>query len=275
MQELNELHEAVGFLRKAWGTAPRVAAVMGSGLGDAIGSRADLDRLPYGRIPHCPQSGVVGHAGELGLGQWNNVRFCIMLGRVHFYEGHSMPKVVFLVRALGLWGVEKFVITNAAGAVNREFEPGDLMLIRDHINFQGDNPLVGKNIKELGPRFPDMSTAYDPNLIQVADECAREQGLELQRGVYIAVRGPSYETPAEIRMCRALGADAVGMSTVPETIALNHMKRKVLGISCITNMAAGVLPQPLVHEEVLKVTERRKEPFARLILELIRRMGKE
>ena len=276
MKMLEELREAVAFLQERIGEPPAVAAVLGSGLGDAFLSQVDVtSRLSYPKIPHFPASSVVGHAGELGWGESEGVRFCALLGRVHFYEGLSLQRIVFAVRAMALWGVQNFIITNAAGAVNRDFAPGDLMLITDHINLQGDNPLTGDNEVELGARFPDMSCAYHKGLRQTALESARELGLELRQGVYVAVRGPSYETPAEIRMFGVIGADAVGMSTVPEVIALNHMGRRVMGISCLTNMAAGILDQPLIHDEVLQVTRQVQGDFSRLIVRIIGKLNSE
>ncbi|HSR70357.1 MAG TPA: purine-nucleoside phosphorylase [Acidobacteriota bacterium] len=273
MQYLSQLNDAVRFLRGHIGDPPDVSLVLGSGLGAAFASQVESERLNYSEIPHFPVSSVVGHAGQLAWGRHRGTRFCALMGRVHLYEGLEPRRVVFAVRALAMWGCRNFLITNAAGAVNREMAPGQLMLITDHINLQGANPLEGDNYDDLGQRFPDMSDPYHPDLRRLALQCARQLGIELRQGVYIAVRGPSYETPAEIRMCRTLGADAVGMSTVPEVIALNHMKRRVAGISCLTNMAAGILDQPLVHDEVLQVTERVKEDFARLVLSWTERMG--
>ncbi|MEE8585620.1 MAG: purine-nucleoside phosphorylase [Acidobacteriota bacterium] len=273
---LEELRKAAAFLRERIGEPPKLAAVLGSGLGDAFLSKVDVtSRLSYRQIPHFPASSVVGHAGVLGWGESEGVRFCALLGRVHLYEGPPLQRIVFAVRALALWGVQNFIITNAAGAVNRKFAPGDLMLITDHINLQGDNPLTGDNQDELGPRFPDMSCAYHQGLRQTALESAQELGQELRQGVYAALRGPSYETPAEIRMCEVIGADAVGMSTVPEVIALNHMGRRVMGISCLTNMAAGILDQPLIHDEVLQITRQVQGDFSRLIVRIIGKLNSE
>jgi purine-nucleoside phosphorylase len=207
----------------------------------------------------------MGHAGKLILGEASGVPVAALQGRVHFYEGYSMSDVVFPVRVLGGLGIRQLVATNAAGGVNINFRPGDLMLITDHINLMGTNPLVGNNIDELGVRFPDMSEAYDSAMREVALRAARRRGISLREGVYIGLSGPSYETPAEIRMCRALGADAVGMSTVPEVIAASHMGIRTLGISCITNMAAGILPRKLTHQEVMETTEKVKEQFIALL----------
>lgn len=268
-QYLSRLQEAAGFLRREWGEAPETALVLGSGLGDFIEDLPDRQSISYTRIPHFPQSTVVGHSGRLTRASHAGQSFCAMQGRIHFYEGQAPSEVVLPVRVLSLWGVSRFVITNAAGAVNTSYQPGDLMLIRDHINLLGDNPLCGPNLDELGERFPDMTHAYDPQQRRLARQCAGALSLKVQEGVYAAVLGPSYETPAEIRMLRAIGADAVGMSTVPETIALNHLNKSVLGISCITNMAAGILEEKMRHEDVLETTARVKKEFAALLLRIL------
>lgn len=273
MNEMEKLRETVDFLGERFGTAPKVGLVLGSGLGEALAGDGQSERVSYGEIPHFPQSAVVGHAGELTVDASRT--YCALSGRVHLYEGHPPQRIVFAVRALALWGVQRFIVTNAAGAINQDFRPGELMLLTDHINLQGANPLEGDNLAPLGERFPDMSHAYSEEMRRLAIRCAQEMGLALRQGVYVAVRGPSYETPAEIRMCRTLGADAVGMSTVPEAIALNHMRRQVLGISCLTNMAAGILEQPLVHDEVLEVTRKARDDFARLLAALIRELNEE
>lgn len=259
----------MAFFKRRLGPPPDIALVLGSGLGDFVEQLADRSVLPFDQIPNFPVSTVVGHSGQLTHARTGDGSFCALQGRVHLYEGVPPSEVVFAVRALGFWGVDQFVITNAAGAVNLSFRPGDFMLIRDHINLQGDNPLCGPNLDLLGPRFPDMTEAYDSELRKSARHSAKELAMELREGVYVAVKGPSYETPAEITLCRTLGADAVGMSTVPEVIALNHMGKRVLGISCITNMAAGILPQKMRHEEVLETTSRIQSQFARLILNFL------
>ena len=265
----DQLNQAVDFLQHRFGSPPEVALVLGSGLGDFVESIPARDACPYSEIPHFPVSTVVGHAGMLTVASTERTRFCALQGRVHFYEGVSQAEIVFGVRAIALWGVQDFLITNAAGALNRKFSPGDLMLITDHINLQGDNPLVGPNLDELGERFPDMTEAYDPNLRSSLLHSATEVGLSLQQGVYVALKGPSYETPAEIRMLGVIGADAVGMSTVPEVIALNHMGRRAAGLSCITNMAAGMLDQKLVHDEVLEITQLVKRKFGQLMIRFL------
>lgn len=273
MEYLEQLQTAGRSLRDRIGEPPPVALVLGSGLSDALWQAVDMERIDYGEIPYFPVSSVVGHSGQLAWGESGATRFCALAGRVHLYEDISPRRVVFAVRALALWGVEHFIITNAAGAIRTEFSPGELMLITDHINLQGRNPLLGDNLDELGPRFPDMSQAYDRGLLERARRCALDLGVSLREGVYVALAGPSYETPAEIRMCATLGADAVGMSTVPEVIALNHMSRKVMGISCLTNMAAGILSQPLDHDEVLETTHRSREDFSRLLLRVVAELG--
>ncbi|HEX8253864.1 MAG TPA: purine-nucleoside phosphorylase, partial [Thermoanaerobaculia bacterium] len=228
----------------------------------------------YAEIPGAKASTVVGHQGRLILGRTNQTPVAVMQGRVHFYEGYEMSEVMFLARVLGRLGIRKLVVTNAAGGINTAFKPGDLMLISDHINLMGMNPLRGPNVEDLGVRFPDMSDAYSEALREVAKEVAREQGVEVQEGVYLALSGPTYETPAEIRAFRVLGADAVGMSTAPEVIAASHMQIPVLGISCITNMAAGILKQKLTHQEVIDTTARVQEQFTKLVLGVLDRFSR-
>jgi purine-nucleoside phosphorylase len=255
------------------GFVPRVGVVLGSGLG-AFGDTLDgLVKIPYGDLGF-PQSGVVGHAGNLCLGTVGATRVPVacMQGRVHGYEGHSPDRVVFAVRALARWGCESFVLTNAAGAVNTALEPGDLMLMIDHLNLMGWTPLTGANDDALGPRFPDMSVAYDVELRALAHDAARDQGFALREGVYGALPGPSYETPAEIRMLRVWGADAVGMSTVPEVLALRHLGRRVLAVSCITNKGAGITKQLLDHKEVQEVADRTRSRFIGLLERTIAKM---
>ncbi|HEY6146794.1 MAG TPA: purine-nucleoside phosphorylase, partial [Thermoanaerobaculia bacterium] len=222
--------------------------------------------IPYAEIPHFPVStGVVGHAGELVLGTVGTTPVAVLSGRVHFYEGRPMTDVVFPARVLARLGVRAVVLTNAAGGVRLSFRPGDLMLMSDHINLFGTNPLIGANDDEIGPRFPDMSAVYDPALAKIFQAAATRLRIPLKRGVYLGLTGPSYETPAEIRAFRKLGADAVGMSTIPEAIALRHAGVRVAGISTITNMAAGILKKPLVHTEVLETTQRVGDRFVRLL----------
>jgi purine-nucleoside phosphorylase len=267
---LGRLDASADWIRGKREETPRVGLVLGSGLGSFAGKLKNRIAIPYEEIPHFPvPSGVVGHAGELVLGDVGRTSVAVLSGRVHFYEGRPMSEVVFPARVLARLGVSAVVLTNAAGGIRRTFKPGDLMLIADHINAFGTNPLIGPNEDSLGPRFPDMSAVYDAALRKLAKQTARKLGVPLREGVYLGTTGPSYETPAEIRACRVIGADAVGMSTVPEAIALRHAGVRVLGISTITNMAAGILPQPLDHAEVLATTKRVGERFVRLLTALV------
>ncbi len=267
---MGQLKEAVRFLADRFGDAPETVFVLGSGLGEFVEDLPDTESASYQEIPHFPVSSIVGHAGRLAVARDEQQRFCALQGRVHFYEGVPMSEIVFAVRALALWGGKIFVITNAAGALNEDYAPGDLMLIRDHINLLGDNPLCGPNLDELGQRFPDMTYTYSRRLLDLGYRLALELRLSLRQGVYAAVKGPSYETPAEIQMLRGMGADAVGMSTVPEVIALNHMGKEVMGLSCISNRAAGVRDEKLDHEDVLRTVRRVKDDFRRFLLGLLR-----
>jgi purine-nucleoside phosphorylase len=261
----SRLLETAAFIRKKCAGRPVLGLILGSGLGAFADTLLNPTVIPFHDLPNFPRPTVLGHAGKLILGEAEGVPVAAMQGRVHFYEGHAMSEVVFPVRVLGCLGIRQLVVTNAAGGVNFNFRPGDLMLITDHINMMGTNPLIGPNIEELGVRFPDMSEAYDPALREVALRAAGRLGIPLRQGVYIGLTGPTYETPAEIRACRTLGADAVGMSTVPEVIAAGQMGIGVLGISCITNMAAGILPRKLTHQEVMDTTERVREQFISLL----------
>jgi purine-nucleoside phosphorylase len=269
----NDLNEAAAYVRSRSSLAPSVGVILGSGLGDVVDAIDIETAIPYGEIPGARASTVMGHQGRLILGHAKGIPVAAMQGRVHFYEGYEMDEVMFLARMLGRLGIRKLVVTNAAGGVNTSYEAGDLMLISDHINFMGVNPLRGPNIEDLGVRFPDMSEAYPESLRQIAKEVAAGLGLKLQEGVYLALSGPTYETPAEIRAFRVLGADAVGMSTVPEVIAASHMQIPVLGISCITNMAAGILKQKLTHQEVMDTTARVQQQFTALILGVLERLA--
>jgi purine-nucleoside phosphorylase len=235
---------------------PRVAVVLGSGLGAFADQLTQTVRIPYTEIPNFPHSTAIGHAGQMILGQANDIPLAVMQGRVHLYEGYSAAQVAFPMRVLGRMGVRAAVLTNAAGGINLEYKQGALVVISDHINLQGQNPLVGPNDERFGPRFPDMTETYYKPYREIALNAARKLGKSAQQGVYAALLGPSYETPAEIRYLRTIGADLVGMSTVAEVIAARHMGMKVLAISCVTNMAAGVLDKPLNHEEVLETARR-------------------
>ena len=251
---------------------PRIAVVLGSGLGGFADELAGREEFPYSSIPNWPASTAVGHAGRLVLGSLGPLEIAVMSGRAHLYEGYSPWQVAFGVRVLGTLGVRAFVFTNAAGGINAAFERGALVLISDHINLQGSNPLVGPNDDALGPRFPDMTEAYSRAYRATARQEAQELDIRLGEGVYAAVLGPSYETPAEIRYLRAIGADMVGMSTVPEVIAANHMGAKCLGISCVTNMAAGILPVKIRHEEVLETGAAVRGTLVKLLQALLPRL---
>jgi purine-nucleoside phosphorylase len=272
MTYFDQIQEAAATVRARGGATPDVAIVLGSGLGDFAATLGDAVTIPYTDIPHWPASAVVGHAGTLVVGALGGKRVAALSGRAHYYEGHDMRRVTFGVRALGALGVPTLILTNAAGGINLTFEPGTLMVMDDHINLMGTNPLVGANDDRLGPRFPDMSEVYSRRLRGLADDVARQQRSALAHGVYAALHGPSYETPAEIRYLRAIGADAVGMSTAPEAIVARHMGIEVLGISCITNMAAGVLPQPLVHDEVMETARRVRARFSALLEGIVERL---
>ncbi|MEB3102755.1 purine-nucleoside phosphorylase [Ferviditalea candida] len=248
---------------------PAIALILGSGLGGLADSAEESTAMPYEQIPHFPVSTVEGHAGVLVSGKIGGVNAIFMKGRFHLYEGHPLESVTFPIRVMKAVGIRKLLVTNAAGGVNADFQPGDLMLIRDHINWMYRNPLIGRNDPESGVRFPDMSEAYSASFRSSVRQWAGLNGFSLREGVYAGFLGPTYETPAEIRMARKLGADAVGMSTVPEVIAARHAGFEVLGISCITNMAAGILDQPLSHEEVMATADRVKDDFARLVKGII------
>lgn len=267
-----QVERAARLLGERIGPAPDVAIVLGSGLGDFAEGLTGATTVPYGEIPHWPASAVVGHAGKLVAGRMAGRRVAALSGRAHFYEGHGLRTVTFATRVLGRMGVRRLVLTNAAGGINVAFTPGTLMVIDDHINLLGSNPLVGANDERFGPRFPDMTEVYSRRLRGVADDAAAAKGVAVAHGVYVALHGPSYETPAEIRFLRTIGADAVGMSTVPEALVARHMGLEVLGISCITNPAAGVLPEPLHHDEVMEVARRVKGAFSSLLEGIVERL---
>lgn len=271
MSVLTELSEAVSAVRSRTQIVPAVGVVLGSGLGAWADSLSSLVRIPYGEIPRMPRSTVIGHAGNLCLGLANGVPVACLQGRVHLYEGHDPERVVFGVRLLARLGCRAVLLTNAAGGLAPEFTPGDLMLVSDHLNLMGKNPLSGPNLDELGPRFPDMTDAYEPALRQAAREAAAETGTTLHEGVYAGLLGPTYETPAEIRMLATLGASAVGMSTVPEVIALRHMRVPAAAISCITNMAAGISKTKLDHSEVEATARMTRDRFTALLSAWVRR----
>jgi purine-nucleoside phosphorylase len=265
--------DAVAFLSGCMGERrPRIGIVLGSGLGAFAYELDSRLEVPYADIPHWPASTAVGHAGRLVFGNLGDLEIVAMAGRVHLYEGYSAQQVTFGVRVLARLGVSSMVFTNAAGGINLKLGRGGLVLISDHINLQGVNPLVGPNEDSLGPRFPDMSEAYSARYREIAKQAGQELGIELSEGVYAAMLGPSYETPAEIRYLRAIGADLVGMSTVPEVIVANHMGVQVLGISCVTNMAAGILPQRIHHEEVLETGAMVRDTLVRLLKTVLPRL---
>ena len=261
----DHVKEAADAVRSRIRDVPRIAVVLGSGLGDFANTLGDRVVMPYDTLPHWPASRIVGHEGTLAVGTVRGHTIAALAGRCHLYEGHDLKSVTFAVRALGVLGVKILVLTNAAGGVNVGFSQGALMVIDDHINLMGANPLVGANDDRFGPRFPDMTEIYSSRLRALADRAGRELNVTLPHGVYAALLGPSYETPAEIRYLRIIGADAVGMSTAPEAIVARHMSMEVLGISCITNMAAGVLPQPLEHAEVMETARRVRGQFIALL----------
>ena len=273
MSLLERLDAAAEAVRARTPLRPAIGVVLGSGLGAFADALEDAVAVPFGEIPHFPASTVAGHGGALVVGRCQGIPVAVMKGRVHFYEGYTLEQVVFPVRVLGRLGVRTLVLTNAAGAINPAFAPGDLMVIEDHLNLLG-NPLLGPNEDALGPRFPDMSEVYDRGLRDVAEAAGRAVAGRCHRGVYVSLTGPSYETPAEIRMFRTMGADAVGMSTVPEVIAARHMGMRVVALSCLTNMAAGVTDRKLDHREVLETGERVKaallEVLARVVTEAAR-----
>ena len=264
-----KIKKATDFIKEKSKYKPEIGLILGSGLGSLADSIENPEFYPYEELPYFPVSTVEGHAGRLVIGMLNGKCVVAMQGRFHYYEGYTLSEVTFPVRVMKLLGVDKLIVTNAAGSVNINYKPGDLMIITDQINFSGANPLIGANLKEFGPRFPDMSSAYTPELIKKAEEIANGLNIDTKKGVYMMFSGPTYETPAEIRMARVIGADAVGMSTVPEVIVAAHSGMKVLGISCLTNMAAGILDQPLNHEEVMETSAKVKETFTKLMNKII------
>jgi purine-nucleoside phosphorylase len=265
MTYYDQVKEAADAVRSRIPEVPQIGVVLGSGLGDFAGSLREAATIPYGDLPHWPAPHVIGHQGKLVVGKVAGRTVAALAGRSHVYEGHDPRTATFAVRVLGVLGVGTLIITNAAGGVNTGFSQGALMVIDDHINLMGLNPLVGGNDERFGVRFPDMTEVYSSRLRAIADRAGKAMNLLLPHGVYVALLGPSYETPAEIRYLRTIGADAVGMSTVPEAIVARHMKMEVLGISCITNMAAGVLSQPIDHSEVMETTTRIRGQFIALL----------
>lgn len=265
-----KLQETVAAIRKVSEVRPDIVLTLGSGLGELGDEVEQRQAIPFSSLPHFLRSNVQGHAGNLVLGTLEGKKVCVLQGRYHYYEGHPMDELVYPLRTARMLGAKTFIVTNAAGGANPGFTAGDLMLITDHINFLGNHPLRGENPDSLGGRFYDMCTAYNPELLALAFRVGKKQGIALREGVYCATLGPSYETPAEIRMIQRWGADAVGMSTVPEVLAAAHMGMQTLGISCITNMAAGILPQALSHAEVIETSQRVKGTFKQLIRGVLR-----
>ncbi len=264
-----QINEAVEFLEKKLPARPKVGLVLGSGLGTFVDHIKDPTIIPYSEIPHFRSTSVAGHSGRMVFGHIEETPVLALQGRWHFYEGHSMNSVVLPTRVICTLGVQNLILTNAAGGINKDFKPGDLMMIEDHINFMGDNPLTGKEPAEFGPRFPDMSDTYCKECRSVLERLAKTEKISLRSGVYVGVRGPTYETPAEIRMFRGWGGDAVGMSTVPEAIAARHLGVRVSGISCITNMAAGIGGEPLDHADIQDVANRVIQQFSTLLQKAI------
>ena len=263
------IENAVSCIKSKIPAAPEVAIILGSGLGALADKIENPVYIDYSSLDGFPVSTAPGHKGRFVYGELNGKRVICMQGRFHYYEGYSMQQIIAPVRVMRMLGAEYLIVTNAAGGVNKSFNIGDIMLITDHINFMGTNPLIGKNDERFGVRFPDMSFAYNPELRKLAKQCSESTGVEIKEGVYLACTGPSYETPAEIRAFRTLGADAVGMSTVPEIIAASHLKFKTLAFSLVTNMAAGILAQPLTEEEVLETGARKGAEMQKLITEII------
>lgn len=265
MDETVKIQSAAEYIRAQVSFRPTLGLVLGSGLGDYADTLEDAVRIPYAQIPNFPVPSIPGHTGALVFGRKCGQEVVVMQGRIHYYEGLPQRQITLPIRVLAALGVKTVVLTNACGGVNLNFRPGDLMLISDHINLSGDNPLIGPNLDAFGPRFPDMSDLYTASLRRAIKQAAEKEGIALQEGVYGMYSGPNYETPAEIRMYRTLGADTVGMSTVPEALVAGHCGLKVVGISCITNMAAGILPVKLSHAEVTETANRVSKTFGRLI----------
>lgn len=270
MSYIDDIKSSVNYLKQRIDRIPDIAIILGSGLGDLIDDIEDKEILTYHEIPGFPVSTVKGHKGNLVFGKLGGKYIVAMQGRFHFYEGYTLSKVTYAVRTLGLLGIKTLFVTNAAGGINENLQPGDLMVIKDHINFSSENPAVGKESLEFGPRFFDMTNAYDLDLIKNAKEVFIKNKVKYHEGVYAFMKGPSYETPAEVNMLKILGADAVGMSTVPEVIAARQMDIKVFGISCITNMAAGISKSLLSHQEVIETSKKAREKFKKIIKAMVK-----
>lgn len=266
---LRDIKEAGEYIKQKIGKTPQIAIILGSGLGALVNEIKESLEIDYNDIPGFPVTTVEGHEGKLVFGKLGDKYILAMKGRFHYYEGYDVSKVVFAVRVFKFMGINNLIVTNAAGGINKDFNPGDLMIIKDHIGFFAPSALRGKNINEFGVRFPDMSKAYNGELIQLCKDAASKEGINVREGVYIFAKGPMYETPAEIRAMSILGADAVGMSTVPEVTVANHAGMNILGISCITNMAAGILDEPLSHEGVMEVAKIAEKNFVSLVKRVI------
>ncbi len=251
---------------------PRIGLILGSGLGGIADDVREACAIPYNQIPHFVRSTIEGHAGEMVLGKLEGKEVCVMKGRVHFYEGYTMREITYPVRVMARMGIENLIITAATGGINKNFSPGDLVLITDHINFMGDNPLIGDRTQGQSITFTNLENVYDRDLISIVLSCAKVLKIKLQQGVYIAMRGPSYETPAETEMARRMGADLVGMSVVPESIVGKQLGLKILGISCVANMAGGTSKEPMNHQSVLRVAERAKAKLSGLLKEIVKRI---
>lgn len=269
MDLLENVKSAKEYIRQKFDGKIDVAIILGTGLGSIVEKIENKITIKYTDVPGFPEATVKGHAGELIIGDLSNKKILVFNGRFHYYEGNPMEKVTFGVRVVKSLGINEIIITNAAGGMNPDFEAGDLMLITDHINMMGTNPLIGKNYEEFGPRFPDMSEAYNRKLINLAEAKAAELKFKIKKGIYVGISGPTYETPAELRMLRIIGADAVGMSTVPEVIVANHMGMNVLGISCITDMAIPDNLEPLDHIKVVETANKVKNKFISLVKSII------
>lgn len=270
-----KLQETVAFVRQKTASRPTVGVILGSGLGQLVERMEDATAIDYRDVPHFPAPTVAGHAGRMVFGRIGKVDVVAMQGRFHYYEGHDMRTVAYPTAFMKQFGVRTLIVSNSAGGINREFSPGDLMLITDHINLFATNPLIGLNDERLGPRFPDMTEAYSPRLIDIADSAAGDMGLKFRRGVYAGLSGPCYETAAEIRYLAHGGADAVGMSTVPEVIAARYLGLEVLGVSCITNMATGIATVKHAHEEVVRIANEASERFCTVVAAAVAKLGED
>ncbi|WP_195510420.1 purine-nucleoside phosphorylase [Clostridium tyrobutyricum] len=265
-----KIKEAANYILKNTKYKPEIGIILGSGLGEIAEEIEEKEIYNYRDIPNFPVSTVVGHKGRLIIGKLQGKIILTMQGRFHYYEGYSMQQITFPVRVMASIGIKNLIVTNAAGAVNLNYKPGQLMLIKDHINLSFNNPLIGKNMDSFGTRFPDMSNAYDRDLRKKVENIAQQNNIDIQEGVYVCMSGPNYETPAEIKMVRVIGGDAVGMSTVPEVIVANHSQIKVIGISCMTNMAAGILDKPLEHREVIEISKIASGNFKKLVRNIVK-----